>query len=297
MPAAGLGEHREAVLGGVRLHYVEAGAGPPVVLLHGFPEFWYSWRHQLPALAAAGLRALAPDLRGYNLSAKPPGVRAYTLEALLGDVVGLIRHAGAGRAAVVGHDWGGLLAWFLAAFHPEVVERLVILNAPHPAALAREAGRPAQLLKSWYIFFFQLPLLPEILMRAGDFALVGRMLRREPVRPGTFGDAEVRLYKQALARPGALTAAINYYRANFRRGRRPDPRVRAIRAPTLVVWGERDPHLGPWFLDGLEEWVPDLRVRRLPGASHWVQNDAPEAVNRLLLDFLAGLAGGRPGVV
>jgi pimeloyl-ACP methyl ester carboxylesterase len=283
-PEPGVGTHHDVVVGRVRLHCVEAGSGPLVVLLHGFPEFWYSWRHQLPALAAAGFRALAPDLRGYNLSSKPPGVRSYRIEALIGDVVGLVRHAGAGRAVVVGHDWGGVVAWFLAAFHPEVVERLVILNAPHPAAFSRQMRALGQVRRSWYMLFFQLPWLPEALIRAGDFALLERLLRR-----GGFSPEDVRHYKRALAQPGALTAAINYYRAAFRRGPRLDPRVlQPLRTPTLVVWGERDPYLGVGLLDALEQWVPGVRIERLSGANHWVQNTAPEKVNRLLLNFLAG---------
>src|SRR5262249_33835635 len=148
--------HRHALVGGLRLHYVEAGAGPPVLLLHGFPEFWYSWRHQLPALAGAGFRAWAPDLRGYNESEKPAGVRNYRVRLLVEDVAGLIRHTGAGRATVVGHDWGGVIAWRLAMDRPELVERLVILNAPHPGAFLRELRNPAQWLRSAYVLFFQL---------------------------------------------------------------------------------------------------------------------------------------------
>ncbi len=283
LPGPCAAHHRYADVNGVRLHYVEAGAGPPVLCLHGFTDFWFAWRHQLPALAAAGFRALAPDLRGYNLSAKPPGVRSYRVEALLGDVVGLIRHAGVERAVVVAHDWGGVLAWLLAAFHPAAVERLVILNAPHPAAYLREVRTLGQLLRSWYVFFFQLPLLPEALLRAGDYALVERALRRAEFTPEA-----ICKYKQALAVPGALTAGINWYRAAFRRGLRPDPRMlQPLHTPTLVIWGERDPYLSLRLLDGLEKWVPGVRIERFPSSGHWVQNDAAEAVNRLLLTFLA----------
>ena len=173
--------HGEATPNGVRLHYVEAGAGagaggtaPPVILLHGFPEFWYSWRHQLPALAAAGFRALAPDLRGYNLSGRPPGIRPYRIGALIGDVVGLIAHAGAARAVLVGHDWGGLIAWYAAMHLPDVVERLVVLNAPHPAPFARELRNPGQLVRRSYQFFFPLPRLPDAALPARYYAAVRR---------------------------------------------------------------------------------------------------------------------------
>jgi pimeloyl-ACP methyl ester carboxylesterase len=297
-PPPCLVHHRFAVVGGVRLHYVEAGPQAGTVkgserlclALHGFPEFWYSWRHQIPALAAAGFRAVAPDLRGYNESEKPPGVASYRVGRLVADVAGLIRQAGVTRAHVVGHDWGGGIAWALAAARPEVVDRLVILNAPHPAAFLRELRTPGQLLRSWYMFFFQLPLLPELLFRAGDFALLERTLRHGPARPGAFTEEDIRLYKQALARPGALTAAINYYRAAFRHlgGLRRD--LRPVCCPTLLIWGERDAYLGVRLTDGLGPWVHDLRIERLPAASHWVQHDEPERVNRLLLDFLR--AGG-----
>lgn len=282
-------EHREAVVNGVRLHYVEAGSGPLVILLHGFPEFWYSWRHQIPALAAAGFHVLAPDLRGYNLSDKPPGVLAYRLEVLLADVAELIRHAGADSAAVAGHDWGGVLAWHLPVYHPGRVDKLIVLNAPHPAAYRRELRSWRQWLKSWYVLLFQLPGLPEELIRAGDFDLIGRLLLHGPVHENAFTPEDVRRYKQALARPGALTAALNYYRAGLRSLLHPDVRDNApVTVPTLLLWGERDPYLNTSLTERLGPWVPDLRVVRLPDASHWVQNDAPERINRLMIDFLHG---------
>ncbi len=287
-PAQPLGRRkgREAVVNGVRLHYVEAGAGPLAVLLHGFPEFWYAWRRQIGPLAAAGFRVLAPDLRGYNLSDKPRGVGAYRVEALTADVAGLIRRAGERTAAVVGHDWGGVLTWLLPLHYPELVHKRVNLNAPHPAALRRELRRGTdQLLRSWYAFFFQLPWLPEAMMRAGDFSLLRRMLRREPVHPGAFSEADVEAYKHALAQPGALTAAINWYRAAFRRPRDPAD-DRPCPVPTLLLWGEKDAHLGPRLTEGLETWSPNLRVERIPDASHWIQNDKPDWVNARMIDFL-----------
>jgi epoxide hydrolase 4 len=278
--------HRFARVNGVRLHYVEAGSGPLVVLLHGCPEFWYSWRHQLPALAAAGFRALAPDLRGYNESEKPGRIADYHLERLADDVAGLIAHAGERDVVVAGHDWGGGIAWYLPLRHPRLVRRLIVLNAPHPAAFLRELRTPGQLARSWYMFFFQLPGLPEWALRARDFASLERTLRTEPVRPGTFTEDDIRRYKAALARPGALTAAVNYYRAAFLRLGRLRRQVRPIAVPALLIWGERDPYLGPRLIEGLEPWVPNLRLVRLRDASHWVQNDAPVEVNRLILEFL-----------
>ena len=277
------------------LHHVDAGRADvgrrPVVLLHGFPEFWYAWRHQLPALAAAGFRALAPDLRGYNLSPKPPRVRDYRVERVAGDVAALIERHCAGRAHLVGHDWGGVVAWHLAMHRPDLVDRLVILNAPHPAAYLREVRRPAQMLRSWYVGFFQVPWLPERSIRANDYAALRRLFRTDPARPGAFSEEDIARYVRAFAEPGALTGAINYYRAAARQGAGHVRRsVRPVAAPTLVVWGDRDRYLVPELTQGLEKWVPDVRVERLPAASHWVQHDEPARVNELLVEFLRAAA-------
>jgi epoxide hydrolase 4 len=280
-------KHHEAVVNGVRLHYVEQGEGPLVVFLHGFPEFWYSWRHQLPALAAAGFRAVAPDMRGYNRSEKPEGLDAYRVEALVDDVAALIRHLGAERATVVGHDWGGVVAWYAGLLRPEVLDRLVVINAPHPAAYRRELRRSTQAIRSWYAAFFQLPVLPETAIRAGNFLLLEQVLRRDPVRPGAFSDDDIARYKEALAQPGALTAGINYYRAIARdRGRLFALAERPITTPTLLVWGERDSYLVDSLAEELDPWVPAIRVERIPEASHWVAADAPATLNHLLLEFL-----------
>ncbi|HEX9939831.1 MAG TPA: alpha/beta fold hydrolase [Longimicrobium sp.] len=288
--------HRFGRVNGVRLHWVEAGTGPLVVLLHGFPEFWYEWRHQIPALAAAGFRVAAPDLRGYNLSEKPKGVGSYRVSVVLEDVVALIRHLGAGRAHVAGHDWGGVIAWRLGIRRPEVVERLAVINAPHPAVFARELMHPRQFLRSWYAGFFQLPLLPEAVFRANGHAMLERILRNSPRRPGAYTDDDIRLYKEAVSQPGALTAMINYYRAFGRRtarGRHEGDGAGGdgdgvVRRPTLVIWGEQDSALNTHNLDGLERYVPDLRIERIPDASHWVPADAPERVNELLTGFFGG---------
>ncbi len=280
--------HREAFINGVRLHYVEAGSGPLIVLLHGFPEFWYTWRLQIPFLAQAGFRVLVPDQRGYNISAKPRGVSNYRIDLLTGDVAGLIRHAGQERAIVAGHDWGGIIAWHLAMTRPECVERLVILNAPHPGPLARELRTLSQLLKSWYIFFFQLPVLPELLCRSNRFGMLLGSLRDDPggVRPRV-SEEDLAFYRRALSRPGALTAAINYYRAALRNVRQSESTIRAIAMPTMVLWGELDRYLGTGLLAGLEKWVPALEVKRFPRASHWLQRDEADAVNRAIANFAA----------
>jgi pimeloyl-ACP methyl ester carboxylesterase len=282
--------HRYADLGDVRLHYVEAGTGPLVLLLHGFPEFWYSWRRQISALAAAGFHAVAPDMRGYNLSDKPRGVRAYDPLHLTRDVERLIRACGEERAAVVGHDWGAAVAWMFAMRFPDRLSRLAILNVPHPARFMTGILKPSQLLRSSYIFFFQLPWLPEAIIRSRDFALLRRTFKSDPTRPDAFTDEDIDRYVEAMAQPGAVSGGVNYYRALLRqRPAESRRRIRRIDAPTLVIWGERDRYLGLHLAAPDPKWVPNLRVVRLPNASHWVQVDEPERVNELLLDFLTPL--------
>ncbi len=282
-------EHRYADVGGVRLHYAEAGRGPLVVLLHGFPEFWYSWKHQIPALVAAGYRVVAPDLRGYNLSGKPERVSSYFIETLAGDVEGLIRACGESEAHVVGHDWGAAVAWVFAMIHPSRLRRLAILNVPHPVTFDRGLRTWRQLKKSWYIFYFQLPWFPERMMRARGYGAVRAVLRRDPVRKDAFSKEDVARYVEAMGQPGCLTAAINYYRAIFRR--RPSTliaRFRPIEKPVLVLWGEQDRYLGLELAEPDAAWVKDVRVVRFPDASHWVHWDVPEEVNRRLIGFLGG---------
>jgi epoxide hydrolase 4 len=279
--------HRYATVNGVRLHYVEYGKGPLILLLHGFPECWYAWRYQLPALAQAGFRVVAPDLRGYNLSDKPRGVHAYRMECLIGDVKGLIQTLGEDRAVVVGHDWGGVIAWQLAISEPQMVKKLIILNAPHPQRYLEALKTPGQLLRSWYVLFFQLPWLPELMIHSFGFAGLRQRLLNEPVHADAFDEVTVKVYQRALAQPGALTAALNYYRAGFRslvRGLRPN--IQPIEMPTLVIWGEQDRYLGADLLEGLEPWVKDLTVERFADASHWVQAEVPERVNERMLQFL-----------
>jgi epoxide hydrolase 4 len=281
--------HGEADVGaGVRLHYVEAGPadGPPVVLLHGFPEFWYAWRRQLPALAAAGFRAVAPDMRGYNLSDKPRGRRAYSTDRLADDVAGLIRALGADSAHVVGHDWGGVAAYATAMRHPAVVRRLVVLNVPHPARMIAALRTIRQLRKSWYVFMFQIPALPERLLARDNHSFAKRSLRAGTA-PGTFSAEDLDLYAQAWSHPGALTGMLNYYRAiPLRTPRQTLAAMTPITAPTLVIWGERDAYIGSELAAPEPRWVTDVRVQRIPEATHWVQHEAPERVNELLVEFL-----------
>jgi epoxide hydrolase 4 len=277
-----------ADLGDVRLHYVQAGPadGPLVVLLHGFPEFWYSWRRQLPVLAHDGYRVVAPDMRGYNLSDRPSSWRLYDAERLAGDVAGLIRSFGVERAHVVGHDWGAAVAYYAAMYRPEALERLAILNVPHPARMVAGLRTLEQLRKSWYMLFFQIPALPERLLTRDGYAFAKRSLRANAVR-GTFTDEDLERYVVAWSQPGALTGMINYYRSALRRSPRGAlAAMRPISAPTLVIWGERDAYLGAELAEPERRWVPDVRVERIPEASHWVHHEAPARVNELLLGFL-----------
>ncbi|SMB90446.1 alpha/beta fold hydrolase [Deinococcus hopiensis] len=278
-------KHHHILTNGIRLHYVAAGPedGPPTVLLHGFPEFWRAWERQIGPLARAGFRVIVPDLRGYNLSEKPPGVGAYRIDTLQRDVSGLIQALGYERANVVGHDWGGIIAWALAIRQPEVVDRLAILNAPHPGASREGFRKPAQWRRSWYIFFFQLPWLPErFLHRFGEWALRGS-------QPDAYTPQDRELYRQAWDQPGAATAMISYYRALGRSAGAASASDAAlqVRVPTLVLWGDQDGALLPELADGLERWVPDVRVVRFPRASHWVMRDEPLRVNNLISEFLS----------
>lgn len=286
--------HDDAVVNGVRLHYVESGNGPLVLLLHGFPEFWYSWREQIPALAAEGYHVVAPDMRGYNASEKPHGVDAYRTDELVADVTGLIDHFGEENAQVVGHDWGGAVAWQVGIERPERVDKLAVLNAPHPARFREELRTPSQLKRSWYMFFFQLPWLPERFLSARGYESIENIFRDSAKNPEAFGEEDVRRYVEAAAQPGALTGSINYYRALFRENvpaelrsvLRGDEGSFDVSVPTMLIWGTEDFALGNELTEGLDRWVPDLRIERLSDASHWVQNDRPERVNELLADFL-----------
>jgi pimeloyl-ACP methyl ester carboxylesterase len=273
-----------AEIGDQRLHYVETGEGPLIVLLHGFPEFWYGWRLQLQPLAAAGFRVVAPDLRGYNLSSRPDGVAAYDTDQLAADIRGLVQERGAESALLVGHDWGGTVAWATAMIHPEVVDRLDILNAAHPRKLSQGLHHPGQLRKSWYFFFFALPELPESVVHANHWHFFRNFL--DDADPA-YTPEEIERYVEAWSQPGAATGMINYYRASVRQSpKHAEAQLRPISAPTLVIWGQRDRFLGEELAEPDHDDVPNLdRVERLPDASHWVHHDEAERVNQLLIDF------------
>jgi pimeloyl-ACP methyl ester carboxylesterase len=283
---AQLSHGKADVGGGIRLHYVEAGVGPLVVLLHGFPEFWYSWRHQIAPLAQAGYHVVAPDMRGYDLSDRPQSWRSYDASLLADDIAGLIHSFGEQQAYVVGHDWGAAVAYTVAMARPEVVRRLAILNVPHTARMLEGFRTFKQLRKSWYMFFFQIPKLPEYLIARDNFSFAKRSLRSDS--KDAFTDEDLDRYVEAWSQPGALTGMINYYRAALRRSpRKTLSQLQPIKAPTLVIWGMRDRHLGSELAVPAPEWVPDVRFEPIPEATHWVQHDAPERVTELLLGFFA----------
>lgn len=256
------------------------------ILLHGFPELAFSWRHQIEPLIEAGYTVWAPNQRGYGNSSKPKGIRAYGLDLLCDDVAALVRAAGHRRCLLVGHDWGAMVAWHTAMYRPDLVERLVIMNVPHPACMQRELRTRRQLLKSWYFIFFLLPWLPERMLGARQARAVGRALSHGAVHPEAFPPEVVDVYRRAAARPGALRPMINWYRAAVwarSRHRGPFP---IIDAPTLMIWGEQDVALSIEATEGTDEYVSDLELHTIADASHWVQQDAPDEVNALMKAWL-----------
>lgn len=273
---------RTCAVGDVTIHYVEAGNGPLVVLLHGFPEFWYSWRNQIPALAAAGFHVVAVDLRGYNDSSKPRAIDAYRLPELVKDIAGVITQIGEGPCTLAGHDWGGAVAWLTAMLYPELVNRLIILNSPHPVAYLREMRRsPRQKWRAKYQLLFHPPWLAEFVMRRFRYAL----LRRTLARLGSFTSEEIERFVEAWEKPGALTGMANYYRAmRHRKGMR--GLMRRIDIPTLMIWGDLDPFFTRDTLRDFGEYVPDLRIEHISYVGHFVQTDAPGRVSELMIGFV-----------
>lgn len=275
-----------ADLPGLRLHYVRQGEGPPVVLLHGFPENWYSWRNQLPALAAAGYTAIAPDLRGYGQTGTPAA--GYDIRTLAGDIVHLIAALGYEQAAVVGHDWGGAVAWAVAMLHPQRVSRLAVLDAAHPAAFVRELWHGDQARRSRYMLLFQLPWFPEWLLARNAGLPLLRAVRRSAINPSAFSPYDLVRMLQLWADGHSIHGGLNYYRGI--RSLLADRTARAslgmIHTPTLVLWGAHDRFGSVALTEGLEQWVTDVRVRVLPDAGHWVHQERADEINRLLIEFL-----------
>ncbi len=275
----------------------ECGSGDDIaLLLHGFPEARISWRHQLPALAALGWRAVAPDLRGYGQSSRPRERSAYAIPHLVEDAAALFDALGARRRLLIGHDWGAAIAWAFAIGQARPLDGLVVMNVPHPNVFRRVLRTSwAQRRRSWYVALFQLPLLPEALLTAGGGRAVERAFTGMSRNPSAFPREVLDRYRANACEPGAMTAMLNYYRANVAGFLRDGP-IKPIAVPTLMVWGEHDTALGLELTEGYDGLVEDFTLRRLPDASHWVQQDEPETVNAILADWLAakGMAATDP---
>lgn len=272
---------------GVKLHYIDEGKGEMVVLLHGFPEFWYGWHKQIPVLAGQ-YRVIAPDMRGYNLSDKPARVADYKIEILAADIVALITALGQKQAIVVGHDWGAAVAWAVAAFHPQVVKKLAILNVPHPAEMKRAlmGFNLAQLKKSWYIFFFQLPFLPERIVGTPKF--FRNAFTRMCMKKDAVSEADIQQYVTAYQQPGAVRGPVSYYRAMFR-GALSTPELPKIKAPVLMLWGEHDTALGKELTYRTKDYCDNaFEIKYDSTSGHFIQHDNPDWVNEELLKFAAG---------
>ena len=279
---------RAVTAGGLTFEVAEAGAGDRLALcLHGFPELHFSWRHQMPLLAAMGYRVWAPNQRGYGASSRPAGVASYTMDQLVADVAALFDASGAKTLTLIAHDWGGAVAWHFAINRVRPLTRLVVMNLPHPRCFAAALKHAPQRRRSWYIGAFQIPWLPERLLAANDAAAVRRAFTHMAIDKSRFPNEVLDVYAAAALRPGALTAMINWYRAAVRyRDKMAIRNGGRVDVPTLIVWGEADTALGLETLDDTDQYVADLTIRRLPHVSHWVQQEAPEAVNAILADWL-----------
>lgn len=284
-------EHQFIQTNNITLHVVSAGPsdGPPVVLLHGFPEFWFGWHKQIHVLAEQGYRVIVPDQRGYNLSDKPHPMSAYHIDELAKDIIGLMDALGYKTTYLAGHDWGGAVAWWLATHYPDRLRKLAILNIPYPTLLfqALRAGNWAQLRKSWYMFAFQLPWLAEWGFKQQTDAN-GRNPLVLSSKKGSFTSAELIVYEHAWRKPGAVTGMLNWYRENFRHINRLAqtlPQPGSISVPTLMLWGEQDVALGKELAEPSIALCANGRLRFFPEATHWLQHDEPDNVNQELIEF------------
>jgi epoxide hydrolase 4 len=277
-------QHAYISTNGIRLHYVTHGEGALMLMLHGFPEFWYSWRYQIPVFAE-DYKVVAVDLRGYNDSDKPVEQSAYRLSTFVEDIKGVIDGLGYKRCILVGHDWGGAIAWAFGSVYPEWVERLIILNVPHPAKFSQGLRTLPQLLKSWYIFLFQIPALPEWILSQNNCVVLAKMLTQTAMSPATFPPEAIAAYREAAAKPGAITAMLSYYR-NLLQSDSFKKDWGILQPPTLLIWGENDVALGKELTLGTQAYVRDLQIRYIPNCSHWVQQEKPQVVNQYIREWL-----------
>ena len=274
------------IANGINLHYVTQGEGPLILMLHGFPEFWYSWRHQIPEFAH-DYKVVALDLRGYNESDKPKKLEEYKMEELVEDVKEVIQGLGYESCILVGHDWGGAIAWNFAYTYPDLVDKLIVMNMPHPAKFMEGIKTPQQLLRSWYVFLFQLPWLPEMLFHWNDYKVIDSLFLETAIDKTAFSPTDLEAYKDAAAQRGALTAMFNYYR-NVVSELFSDKQRKwdVLNIPTLMIWGENDHALGKELTDGTEKYVNNLQIKYIPQCSHWVQQEQPLLVNQYMHEFL-----------
>ena len=278
--------HNFITTNGIKLHYVTQGEGKLMLMLHGFPEFWYSWREQIPEFSK-DYKVVAVDLRGYNESDKPQGLKAYTMKEFIKDIEGVIKGLGYESCVLVAHDWGGAIAWNFTYAYPEMVDKLIVLNLPHPAKFVEGLRTLKQLRKSWYIFFFQLPLLPELLLRRKNYQLIASSFINMAIDKSAFSKADIEAYKDAAAKRGAIKAMLNYYRNVFQGLLNNNQKQwKILEIPTLMIWGENDTALGKELTYGTQEYVRDLQIKYIPNCSHWVQQEQPQLVNQYMREFL-----------
>jgi epoxide hydrolase 4 len=286
-------QHKYADVNNIRIHYVTVGKGRLIMFLHGFPEFWYEWKNQL-AEFGRDYQAVAPDMRGYNLSSKPADVEQYRIKYLIEDIRALAEHLGYKKFILVAHDWGAGVAWPFAIRHPDYLEKLIIINGTHPVTFTRELrDNPEQRRASQYILVYRTPEAEEILSR-NNYALLASNLLEEGRKQGYFTEEDRKAYIEAWSQPGALTGGLNYYRA-ARLGPftgesddilSADPSLFTVKVPTLVIWGEKDKWLLTGNLEGLEKYVPHLTIKRIPDGSHWVIHEKPALVNSYIREFI-----------
>jgi pimeloyl-ACP methyl ester carboxylesterase len=288
-------EHKYADVNDIRLHYVTAGKGKLIMFLHGFPEFWYEWKNQL-AEFGKDYQAVAPDMRGYNLSSKPVEVEQYRMKYLIEDIRALAEHLGYKKFILVAHDWGGGVAWPFAMRHPEYLEKLIIINAVHPATFMRELrDNVAQQKASQYILVYRTAEAEDILTR-NNYAILVDNLLEDGIKEGYFTEEDKKAYIEAWSQTGALTGGLNYYRAahlgsftgESDDSLSADPSLFMVKVPTLVIWGEKDKWLLTGNLESLEKYVPDLTIKRIPDGSHWVIHEKPGLVNSYIREFIEG---------
>jgi pimeloyl-ACP methyl ester carboxylesterase len=284
-------EFRVFQINGVALHVVLAGptSGKPLILLHGFPEFWFAWRHQIDHFVSSGYRVIIPDQRGYNLSEKPAEIASYSIDVLAKDVVGLLDTVANSKAFIVGHDWGAAVTWYLAARYSDRVDRAAMLSVPHPRVFMKNLiMNPAQLRRRWYMFFFHLPWVPEFIPHRRDWALLVRVLRNTSP-PGVFSDSDLEGYKESWARKDALTGMLNWYRATLRLSLKLalDPKASRVKVSTLLIWGKNDQFVGEAMARESLQYCDDGHLEMLETATHWVQHEQPAQVNTLLSQFFA----------